>query len=410
MTPQAATAEALRNLARAGNSLGLAVSGGSDSMAMLHLMVAQGWQGAVVTVDHGLRAEARAEAAFVGRVCAGLGCRHDVLVWQHGRVAGNLMQAARQARYQLIEDWARQAGLDAVALAHTADDQAETLLMGLARAAGLDGLCGMRAEFGQGPRFLRPYLQVTRADLRQGLVDGGLEWVDDPTNDNADYTRVAMRQALAQLAPLGLTATALAQSARNLGQARGALDAAVAATAQGLVAQGLVAEVAGALRLDPKALNQLHPGQARRLVALAHRWIAGGAHGPRGSDMDRFAQAALAGKSATLAGVRIIIRSGQVWLLREARAVGGMVGGMAGGLWDGRWHIAAPEGAEVRALGAAGLAALGQDWRAIAPREVFEVTPSIWDASGLVHTPLMEKSAAFDRMVQPSFADFILSH
>ena len=102
-----------------------------------------------VTVDHRLRAESAAEAAGVAAACAELGVPHQVRVWDHGPVTGNLMDAARRARMALIGDWAQDARASAhVALGHTRDDQAETLLMGLARRAGIDGLCGHAAAIG----------------------------------------------------------------------------------------------------------------------------------------------------------------------------------------------------------------------------------------------------------------------
>ncbi|MGL5009349.1 MAG: tRNA lysidine(34) synthetase, partial [Paracoccaceae bacterium] len=108
--------------------IGVAVSGGSDSLAALLLLVAAGQRVRAVTVDHGLRAEAADEAAFVGRICAGLGVGHDVVVWAHEAVGGNLMDQARRARYALLADWAQRAGIGQVVLGHTADDPAETFL------------------------------------------------------------------------------------------------------------------------------------------------------------------------------------------------------------------------------------------------------------------------------------------
>ena len=115
--------------------MGLAVSGGGDSMAMLHLAAASGLPVRVVTVDHGLRAGAAAEATEVGRICAGLGLPHEVLRW-HWDGCGNLQDAARRGRRAVMADWAQRVGVGAVALAHTQDDVAETFLMRLARGAG----------------------------------------------------------------------------------------------------------------------------------------------------------------------------------------------------------------------------------------------------------------------------------
>ena len=120
--------------------IGVAVSGGSDSMAALHILAGVAAESGVAihaaTVDHGLRPEAADEARQVAKVCVALAVPHEVLRWEHMEISGNLQDQARQARYRLIAGWARERGLSAVVLGHTLDDQAETFLMRLARSSG----------------------------------------------------------------------------------------------------------------------------------------------------------------------------------------------------------------------------------------------------------------------------------
>ena len=205
-------------------SLGLAVSGGGDSMALLHLAVACGLQPAVVTVNHGLRAEAASEAAQVEAVAAALGLSHETLLWQGWDHTGNLQDAARKARRRLIAAWAVQNNIASVALGHTQNDIAETFLMRLQRGAGVDGLAKMAGHWSEGGiLWQRPLLGFTRNDLRLWLQAQGLTWVEDPSNDNPRFDRVRARKALAHLQPLGLTPTHLAQVANHLAEARTAL-------------------------------------------------------------------------------------------------------------------------------------------------------------------------------------------
>ncbi|MGB7261684.1 MAG: tRNA lysidine(34) synthetase TilS, partial [Albidovulum sp.] len=128
--------------------IAVAVSGGSDSMALLSLFARiqarRGGQLRAVTVDHRLRPEAADEAQAVAAFCQKINVQHDILVWDHGEITGNLQDQARRARYGLIGEWAQRSGIGHIVLGHTADDQAETFLMGLAREAGIDGLSGMR--------------------------------------------------------------------------------------------------------------------------------------------------------------------------------------------------------------------------------------------------------------------------
>lgn len=381
-------------------TVGVALSGGGDSVALLHLCRVAGLTVEAVTVDHALRAESAAEAAVVAGDCAALGVRHEVRVWRHGAVGGNLMDAARRARVGLIRDWAVKRGIGVVALGHTRDDQAETLVMGLARAAGIDGLAGMRPSWTEGGvRFVRPLLEAGRAELRAWLEAQGIPWIDDPTNENDRFARVRARKALAVMEPLGISAEGLVTVARNLAEAREALDAAMAEAAA-----RLVREVAGALVLDAPGFAAL-PGEVRRrLVVAALAWVSRAGYAPRADAVARLAAAIIDGRDATLWGCRL--RRGV--LMREAKATG--TG--AGPLWDGRWVIEGPwaQGLTVRAMGAEGLRAC-KDWRAAGvSREILAVTPGIWAGETLVSAPLAGFANGWSARIDAPFHLFGLSH
>jgi tRNA(Ile)-lysidine synthase len=381
----------IRNGLPAGEMIGVALSGGGDSTALLHLCLAAGITVEAVTVDHRLRAESADEAAAVGRDCAALGVRHAVLVWEHGKMSGNLMDQARRARIGLIGQWARARGVAVVALGHTRDDQAETLLMGLGRAAGLAGLSGMRPAWEEaGVRFLRPLLGAGREELRDWLRARGVAWIDDPTNENDRFTRVKARKALAALAPLGITGERLAEVAGHLAQAQAALAGQVAG-----VAARLVTEVVGALQVDAGLWSE--PAEVQRQVVVAGlRWLTGADYAPRALDVERLIAAMASGKDATLAGCRA--KGG--WLMREPRAVGGPV--PVGALWDGRWRVTGPK-AQVRALGAEGLRQVN-GWRETGlPREVLAVTPSVWEGDTLLGAPSAGFPAAWQAKLDRPF-------
>ncbi len=201
--------------------IGLAISGGPDSMALLHL-AATALPGRIeaATVDHGLRPEAAAEAALVARACAALAVPHAVL-----RVtladAASIQAAARRARYDALADWCRDRGLAALATAHHADDQAETLLMRLARGAGLAGLSGIRERRDLGGiALVRPLLGWRRAEL--AAIVRCVETVSDPSNDDPHYDRTHVRALLAA-AGEAIDPLRLAASAAHLADAEAAL-------------------------------------------------------------------------------------------------------------------------------------------------------------------------------------------
>jgi len=208
--------------------LGIAVSGGPDSLALLLLAnAALPGRIAAATVDHGLRAESAAEAGMVARLCASIGVAHCVLTVEVA--AGNLQAEARAARYAALAAWMERQGLAALLTAHHADDQAETLLLRLNRGSGVAGLAGVRARGlvpGTRHALLRPLLGWRRAELAQVVAEAGIEAVDDPSNRDDRFDRARIRKALAGADWLDVPA--LAASAANLGDADQALDWAAA--------------------------------------------------------------------------------------------------------------------------------------------------------------------------------------
>lgn len=206
-----------------------AVSGGPDSMAMMHLLARWGSERRppvlIATVDHGLRPAAAEEAAFVGREAAGLGFSHRTLVWTGEKPRTGLQEEAREARYRLLVRLAREAGASHLVTAHTLDDQAETILMRLARGSGLKGLKGMRRERDlDGIVHVRPLLDHPKAALLDLCRRNGWRFVTDPSNADERFARVRWRKLLPLLAGEGLTADRLALLARRAGQADEALD------------------------------------------------------------------------------------------------------------------------------------------------------------------------------------------
>ena len=255
--------------------LGLAVSGGPDSLALL-LLAHELMPGhiAAATVDHGLRAESADEAAMVAQVCAGLGVAHAVL-----RVTvadGNVQAEARAARYAALGDWLERNALAALVTAHHADDQAETLIMRLGRGSGVAGLAGTRANGrvpGSGAPLLRPLLGWRKAELEGIVAEAGLRAADDPSNSDPRFDRARLRADLAQADWLDIEA--VAASAGHLADADAALDWAAAREWQDCVVKapmGLTyrpsAPRAIALRVIARIVTELD-GEAPRGSAVA---------------------------------------------------------------------------------------------------------------------------------------------
>ncbi|MFZ0098856.1 MAG: tRNA lysidine(34) synthetase TilS [Gemmobacter sp.] len=389
--------------------IGVAVSGGGDSMALLHLV----WQLApqagarvqAVTVDHGLRPESAEEAHMVARFCEGLGISHAVLRWRGPAPTGNLMDQARQARRELIADWAQTRGIGHVFLGHTADDQAETFLMTLARRSGIDGLAGLRPDWVEdGIHWHRPLLGQGREALRDHLRGAGVPWVDDPSNDNDRFSRVRARKALRCLAPLGLVADDIAAAASHLAMARQVIVGAVHDWATRHVTQA-----AGALVFSSDALAEAPAELRRRLLISVLRWIGGASYPPREADLARLIAGLLSGRDATLGGVRFRHARGQIAASREPRAAMGPV--PVGQIWDHRWQVTGPAepGMTIAALGAEGLRQC-PDWRDHGPRDALIVSPCIWQSGTLIGAPLAGMPMDWCAQLCPDFGMFILAH
>lgn len=220
----------------------LAVSGGPDSTALL-LMAAE-WGGTslyAATVDHGLRPESAGEAVSVGRLAARLGVPHRILRWEGEKPRTRVQERARAARYDLLAGEAARVGARVIVTAHHLDDQAETVLMRLARGSGLAGLAGMAARMQRGGiEIARPLLALPKAELIAFCEGRGEAFALDPSNQNPAYARPRWRRLKTTLAAEGLDAPALARLARRAALAEQALAATAAAVERriGLAATG----------------------------------------------------------------------------------------------------------------------------------------------------------------------------
>jgi tRNA(Ile)-lysidine synthase len=286
-----------------GGRLGLAVSGGPDSLALLVLAekVLPG-RFEVATVNHGLRPEAAAECDLVARACAERGVACEILSVTVN--AGNVQSAAREARYFALAAWAETRGLSAVATAHHADDQAETLLMRLNRSSGLAGLAGVREESSV-PTFdtplIRPLLRFRRSELAMVAEEAGLVAVQDPSNLDDRFDRARIRKALGTcdwLDPLALTA-----SAAHLADADEAIEYAFR-----LLWNERVAQNGDELRYRPSVPKTIE-------LRIVQRAILSLGKQTRGQDVARLVERLQTGESGNLGGV-LVTAEGDEWVFR----------------------------------------------------------------------------------------------
>lgn len=314
---ESATIERFRRdldaLVTADKPIGIAVSGGPDSLALL-LMAAEARAAGIeaATVDHGLRSESRGEAELVASICGRLDVPHAILTaeWEE-KPQTAVQERARALRYRLLNDWAEERGLVAIVTAHHLDDQAETFLMRLARGAGVQGLAGMRRVVrlteGSVP-IVRPLLGWRHSELVAVCADAGVEPVDDPSNADREFERVRVREALADSALV--SAQQVAASAAHLAQADVALQWATTREWQrGVIAAG--GEIAYRPADAPLEIR-------RRIIRRAVLALATEGRGIelRGREVEQLLVALAQGKKMTLRGV--LCSGGAEWRFAKA--------------------------------------------------------------------------------------------
>lgn len=263
----------------------LAVSGGPDSIALMHLAAAWRSEGQrppirIASVDHGLRTASRGEALAVVDRARRLGFRAECLAWTGEKPKRGIQEHAREARYALLAAFAHRIGASHLVTAHTLDDQAETVLMRLARGSGIVGLRGMRAIAAlHGLTLSRPFLTVPKDNLLALCRNNGWAFTEDPSNRNPAFARSRWRALAPALAREGLTAERLAKLAARLARADEAIEVAVSAVRQAaavddsreprLYAAALAKQPTEiALRIIGAVLTELVPERQPRLERL----------------------------------------------------------------------------------------------------------------------------------------------
>jgi tRNA(Ile)-lysidine synthase len=419
-----------------GMPMAVAVSGGADSVALMHVaqraldlvppqMESMRQPGRprliVLTIDHGLRPESAADAAWVVSRAQAAGLPCEVLRWIGEKPSQGIQAAARAARYQLMHDALVEEArpfenlVRPLLTAHHYEDQAETFLMRLARGSGIDGLSAMKhtaliatttmppGAYGAQLTVVRPLLDFPKSRLIATLKAAGLDWREDPSNAREDFERVRVRKALGVLADLGITSASIARSASRLSRARSAIMRQAYEAAERHIHWHDGAF--GSIPLD--AVNDLSEEISIRVLTRLIGAFSGEAPDPRLSEIESLAERIRATtdrawptRAATLGGCRLDWRPGgilRVWREAGRAALPTLVvePGTKWAVWDRRFEITtSPDlGApiEIRALGAAGWRALKGEHRPVAnlrlPPGAGATLPACWLGDRLLAVP-----------------------
>lgn len=282
--------------------LGLAVSGGPDSLALL-LLAHDCFPGRIMaaSVDHGLRPEAHQECEFVAAICGDRTIPHRILK-PSLPIRGSLQAEARKVRYSLLNSWLKSGNIAWLATAHHADDQLETMIMRILRGSGVDGMSGIRAKRGH---LIRPLLPFSKDILTDYVTACGIRPIQDPSNKDQSFDRVRVRNALAKLT--GFDVSLASQSAAALDDAR----AAISWTVDNLAADHIRQTDDGCV-LD----NHDFPHEIVRRLLLKCLHICDPALSPRGSQLEPLIKGLSQGETLTIGD--ILCKGGAAWTFAPA--------------------------------------------------------------------------------------------
>ena len=281
---------ALSNLARLKlRSCGIAVSGGSDSMALLHILT--DWQSAskpnllVASIDHGLRSDSKSEVEFVKRVCEEKKVEHVSLAPNTHllETKGNLQGNARSARYELLRNWAHSKNLQCILIGHTLDDQEENLLMRFLRGSGVDGLVSMEETVLRNEiLWIRPLLKLRKEELRNYLRRKNYSWMEDPSNYDDKYQRVKVRKLLHQLKYNNLIAPNFVKTAEHMLRASQLSKEIAISNAKNILSFNDV----GQITFEVEKFSELFEDTQYRILAGIISWFSGNFYKPRFSQLE----------------------------------------------------------------------------------------------------------------------------
>ncbi len=393
-------------------AIAVAVSGGPDSLALTLLL--DRWlrdrDGTLIgfTVDHGLRPDSGDEALQVGRWLGARGIVHQVLAWTEDKPGAGIQAAARRARYRLLAAACGALGVLHLAVAHHADDQAETLLFRRDRGSGPHGLAGMAAERSLGDvRLIRPLLPWRKANLIATCGAFHQEYLTDPSNQADWYARTGLRRRLENDAceRQALLAMGAASAAQRIAGAE-ALNAAL----------GALAEIRpdGVASLDRRGLEGCAPSLRLEAIAATLRTVGGGQYGPATTAVARLdcAMQSNAFRGAALAGCVVRPWSGRFLFCREPGRVAPPVSMAPSGWrrWDRRFvvrfaeSVENPAGYSVGALGVRDFARLRRLCPTALPAAAGAGLPALRLAGRVVAAPTLNWRESGAPKVEARFA------
>ena len=398
------------------DTLGVAVSGGSDSLSLLYLINA--WSNkkklkiVILTVDHNLRNGSADEALYVGELCNKLGLIHKTLFWDHEDIEGNLSASAREARYRLMQN---SIPSDAILITgHTLDDQAETFLMRLRRGSGVDGLASMAEQsylsFGNdGITIFRPLLDFERQTLRKVLKFYKVDWIEDPTNNDRSFERVRVRDLLARFVEIGIDKNTIGRTALLMQSAKTALNHFASDCYEKFGSCDN-----GDIIFDFSEFSKQPLDVKRRLISAAQKWISNQKYRPRLSQVDALINSIDEKVTFSGSGTICYFHNNSIRITREANACVCEIEASNDVIFDRRWKLVALENCKdltIKCLGEDGYTFLEPGIRKKIPHKTIIALPALFNDNNLINFPFIDPESKFKfNLCKQPFNQFLLDH
>ncbi len=264
-----------------------------------------GAQITAITVDHGLRDESAFEAKQVGLWLKKYGINHHTLIWEGRKKSSNIQAMARNARYGMMADFCAMHDIKLLAVAHTIEDQAETVLMRLMRGSGVDGLSGISDSSDVfGIKIIRPLLGATRSELREYLQNKTQPWVEDPSNENIKYKRVELRKFIKSSNEAELLTKRLFDTGTHMARAKDYIEQQICKNLVGI----FTFNEAGFYVININRFKALHHEERLRSLAAALQHAGGQKYRPRFENLSQLHDNIISdniGSGCTLCGCKI---------------------------------------------------------------------------------------------------------
>lgn len=395
--------------------IGVAVSGGSDSTALLSLSSEwarlKGRKVISATVDHGLRIASAFECQEVKKTSIQMEVDHTTIKWS-GKPRGNLQNAARNARHRLLKRWANKNNLSIVLLGHTLDDNAETVMLRLIRGSGVDGLSGIsKRKTINGFKVFRPLLFLRRAHLQEYLRYRGLPWIEDPSNSDSRFDRVRIRKLLSDVNTFGLTSQKLTLVAEHMCRAKEALNSCVMEFAKSDISQTSWGDFEISLCRFLECSEEVQ----FRVLSSILRWNSGKKYNPRFGSLRKIhseIKDSKLGARRSLMGSLIRIKADKIIVSREFSAIPKpKIIKKQVFVWDNRWKIRVnPSKVNLGFIGPLGnnrSAKVMKFLDSSIPKSALSCVPAMFEGDEVICVPILSYGTAFTSQLADGDSSFL---